>query len=159
MNTSKKRYEKLEILRLLGLATIVFTLMFGTVFTSGKTDPSITASDQRKVGEEPFNLIHSAFLETGRAAQQTITSIPPEAFSYEPFTRLPLASVAMIQQQEKIHPKLKQRLKGAVANEGERVIINFRDNVAIPRFPGRVANEPPDSLNNRLASAEAETTR
>lgn len=163
MNTTKKRYWKSEILRLSALASIVVALMFGMVLTSGKAAPTKTASDLRTLGtqspynrEEPFNLIHSAFLERGSAAQQTVASLPPDASSYEPFKPSPVASVAMIQQIEKIHPLLQQRLKASAINEHERVVINFRDTVAIPRFPGRVVSEPSDSPNNLRANAEAQ---
>jgi len=88
---------------------------------------------------------------------RSVALLPKEAFSYAPFKQKLSATSAVIQPQGKIHPALKNKLNASsTGNAKERIIINFRDEVKIPRFPAAADNEPRDSPTNIAVRARAQ---
>lgn len=82
--------------------------------------------------------------------------IPPEAFS-KPASgfQAPVEIGAPPSPESKLHPLLAEELRSSPPDQTEELIINFRDQVKIPRFPKPLVTEGEDSPVNQEALAEA----
>ncbi|MDQ5824056.1 MAG: S8 family serine peptidase [Chloroflexota bacterium] len=56
---------------------------------------------------------------------------------------------------ERIHPRLRSQIAERSEDETELVLINFRDDLRLPRFPEANIDEPRDSVSNREALGRA----
>lgn len=107
-------------------------------------------------GEDPFNVIHRAVIEDGKVSDYTTEEIPEEAFSRTPFEREKDEEEVRPRTPEKIHPLLQRWIADRSGSERELVVVNFRDDVRIPRFPEPRMDEPRESPANRGALDRAE---
>jgi subtilisin family serine protease len=82
--------------------------------------------------------------------------IPKEAFSQVPFERVKPEKEPVERPRERIHPLLKQWIAERAQSETEMIVINFRDDVRIPRFPEPVTDEPRDSAANKKVMARTQ---
>jgi serine protease AprX len=113
--------------------------------------------------EDPFNRINAAVLENGNVVEFSSSELPAEAISVaEPEISLDTGKPEAIGEptRDKIHPLLRNMISARAAGEQEPVIITFRENIMIPRFPEPEVNEPQTSEANRAARDRAsEITR
>jgi len=103
--------------------------------------------------EQPFNQVITVHMDSGRVVAASDERLDNSAFSDECFDRdkpyddehsteegAPLA---------KIHPVLGARLEERSPEDRELLLVNFRDDIIIPRFSEPAAGEPRDSQANR----------
>jgi serine protease AprX len=136
-------------------------LVLGLVllFTSGQA--STQAPPRPREAEDPFNRINTAVLENGEVVEFSSSELPAAAVSQraaEAEISLDTGKPDAIGEptREKIHPLLRNMISArAAAGEKETVIITFRENIRIPRFPAPEVNEPQTSEANRAASDRA----
>src|SRR6266851_1091380 len=88
-----------------------------------------------------------------RVAPQQAPDIPETAFSSKPFEKNKPPEKSHTS--GKIHPLLQRWLESRPAADIERIVISFRDDMRIPRFP-EPANERRDSATNRRAAERAD---
>ena len=105
---------------------------------------------------DPFNKINTARIDSAKVIEYKSMDIPDDAFSDEPFDEKKTDEDTLVQPPEKIHPLLKQWLTERPGNEIDTILINFRDDLTIPRFPEPEVGEPRDSETNKRALARAE---
>ena len=126
--------------------------------------------------EDPFNIINVALLKKGRIKKSSASEIPWSAFSKEPFTKKQVhdevEEIEMEQQDRQISDELRERsveskihpvLKNIIAekqadinDKKEQIIINFRDDLVLPRFPEPNLNESRKSSYNKKISKYTE---
>lgn len=111
---------------------------------------------KRQRGEDPFNLINSVLLERGEIAKRLHDKIPEDAFSYEKQDEKKCEDEPEERKPEKIHPVLQEWLESRPEDEAELIIISFRDDLRIPRFPDPNPDEPRDSRYNQEAMKRAD---
>ncbi len=144
MTKSKILYEGRKL-----LAGLLFSLI---VLLSACEKPAPAPRED----EDPVNKINAALLENGKIVKFSADEIPKDAFSQQPFEEKTPEDEGEEQPQEKIHPVLKKWIEERPGNEKERLVINFRDEVRIPRFPEPAIDEPRDSATNKRALARAQ---
>jgi serine protease AprX len=111
--------------------------------------------------EDAFNLINSAQVKKGKIRKYHVEEIPWYAFSKEPFDKKQLEErleeeAQPTQPREKIHPILKQWMRERHNDEKEQIIINFRDDLIVPRFPEPNVNESRKSAFNKKVLMESQ---
>jgi hypothetical protein len=106
--------------------------------------------------EDPFNRVNTALVENGRITKFSPGEIPREAFSDKPFERKGAEDAQPERPREKIHPVLKKWVMERPGDETELILVNFRDNLRIPRFPQPITDEIRDSRANTKAMTRAE---
>lgn len=117
--------------------------------------PAATARELIQEEEDKINVIYS--VEIGKdgvpssQAKATVTTIPPENIKIEKVTGKPKADKISEEKPEKIHPKLKDKVKGSSPSEKISVIINLVDNDDKP-LPG--ANVKDDLTKKRNKAQE-----
>ena len=86
--------------------------------------------------KDPSNQINHVKIKKGKFTNFSVSQIPWYAFSREPFRLKVLKKERKIKRRDKIHPGLRKMLlrKGEKLGK-QQIIINFRDNLIIPRFP------------------------
>lgn len=104
----------------------------------------------------PPELINEAQIEGARIVRFVAFPIPLDAFSEAPFEEKPGEDDGEVRPPEQIHPVLLQWLEERDPNERVRVVVNFTDDVVIPRFPEPILDEPRDSAANKGAMAAAD---
>ncbi len=106
--------------------------------------------------EDPFNLVNTAMIENGKIIQFSAADLPKEAISQEPFERKQPEDEGEVRPVEKIHPVLKKWLEERPGEQKERLMINFRDEMRIPRFPEPAIDQPREAAINKRALARAQ---
>jgi hypothetical protein len=146
MSQLKRIYQSHQLFSalLLGLGLIATVYSFASA-------PQITGQES----EDPFNQIHEARFEEGNVTRTFSGELPDDAFTTHVFERKQVDDAVPERPAEKIHPLLKARLERGAAAETEEVIITFRDDLKIPRFPQPMVAEPRDSATNQRALSRA----
>jgi serine protease AprX len=141
-------------------------LLLGLVLLFPSGQASTQAPPRPKEAEDPFNRINATVLENGKVVEFSSSDLPAAAVSQraaEAEISLNTGKPDAIGEptREKIHPLLRNMISArAAAGEKEPVIITFRENIRIPRFPQPEVNEPRTSEANRAARDRAsEITR
>jgi serine protease AprX len=88
--------------------------------------------------EDPSNRINKAFVKEGKIVEFSVRMIPWDAFSREPFEEKIAKDRQEQRPPEKFHPLLRRWIAERPGDELELIMINFRDDLFLPRFP-----EPP----------------
>ena len=110
--------------------------------------------------EDPVNVIHEAELREGVLERYSQSDLRRDAVSSAKFerkkaedepgpTRRPSAK-------DKIHPLLAARMRRRGKARIERVIVTFRDDFEIPRFPEPDLDQPRDCCDNERALEKAD---
>lgn len=115
-----------------------------------------TKNAQAGQSEDPFNQIHRALLKKGRTSKYSVEEIPWQAFSKEPFEKKEAEDKEKRRRPEKIHPLLKKWLAERKGGETEQLIISFRDDISIPRFPQPETDQTRKSSANKRALRQAD---
>jgi hypothetical protein len=105
--------------------------------------------------EDPFNLIHRALLKKGKPSKYSAEEIPWHAFTREPFEKKRVEDKEKKRRPDKVHPVLKKWLTERKADEPEQIIIRFRDDLTIPRFPQPETDQTRKSTANQKALRQA----
>ena len=116
---------------------------------------------------DPINILHSAELRDGAVVQSTSQSLPESVFvngldplppsgAFEKFEER-----RTIAKPEKIHPELRARISPQISAFGrppdlETVVVTFKSDVQMPRFPEPNVDERPTSVFNRAARNRAQ---
>jgi serine protease AprX len=106
--------------------------------------------------EDPFNVIFAARLTEARPTEFSKSEIPRDAFSDRPFDRKKDEQEVNPRPTEKIHPLLKEWLEERSPAESELIVVNFADELKIPRFPEPDTDEARDSRANKEALDRAQ---
>ena len=113
----------------------------------------------KDIQEDPFNLINSAVVKKGKIGRYIVDEIPWHAFTKEPFDKKEVEEERLeeeAQSKDKIHPILKQWMRERHNDEKEQIIISFRDDLIIPRFPEPNVNESRKSAFNKRVLKESQ---
>ncbi|MBA2304985.1 MAG: S8 family serine peptidase [Acidobacteria bacterium] len=104
--------------------------------------------------EDPFDVVNEARLEGGELIRHTVLELPKDAFGTleatgkeaepEPEPEIPKPT----DPGPKIHPLLARWLKERPSEEIARILVTFRDELAIPRFPEPDLDQPRDCCDN-----------
>lgn len=139
------------------LTCLVFLFpIFGYRMHSSAAEERSDISKSYRADEGGFNLVCTSILENGVPVRYSVSRLPSDAISYASFARKPVKTLETSEPQEKIQPTLRNRISAATGSQQETVIVNFRDDLTIPRLPHLIPNEPPDSINNLLIKAQIE---
>jgi hypothetical protein len=101
-----------------------------------------------------LNLVHRARLKKGRTSNVSHERLAWDAFSREPFEAKQAADQAKRRPPNKIHPVLEKWISERGADT-KPLIVTFRDDLRIPRFPEPALKEPRTSPMNKRATRTA----
>lgn len=99
--------------------------------------------------EDPFNQLHYAQLSNGAITYHSVNPIPPSESSFGAFPPKTAQDAAAQAPESKIHPRLGQLAAQYPAQAVVTAVINFVDDVTVPRFPERA-----DGVANAARSAQ-----
>ncbi len=98
--------------------------------------------------EDPYNVVFSAEFNLEKPGRVSTTQLPSDAFKDIPFKRSkPTAEKERTP--ERIHPLLVDWLNERDLSEEETLILTFKENINIPRFPNPNEDLPRDSEENQ----------
>src|SRR5215207_5389378 len=120
---------------------------------------SVRGKKPKTIKEDPFNLINSAIVKKGKIRKYIVDEIPWYAFSKEPFDKKEVEEERLeeeAQPKDKIHPILKQWMRERHNDEKEQIIISFRDDLIVPRFPEPNVNQSRKSAFNKKVLKESQ---
>jgi serine protease AprX len=113
-------------------------------------DGTPTDGEPRLAGREapdPTDVVRGAVMDGAGVVSRETTEIPVSAFSEHDMDvdeeEIPG------EDPETIHPVLQEWLETRPADDVEELLVTFRDNVDIPRFPEPATDEPRTSATNR----------
>ena len=109
-----------------------------------------------QLGEDPFGLIHIARVRKGRIASHKADEIPWHAFSMEPFEEKRAKDRERKRRPEKVHERLRELLDERGGDERDQVLVSFREDLSIPRFPEPNPDQTRRSQTNRGAARSAQ---
>ncbi len=101
-------------------------------------------------------VINAAVVENAEIVSFSVSRIPPDAFSDDPFEEKPDEDGGEVSPPERIHPVLAEWLETRPGDERVRLVVNFSDSLTIPQFPEPDINEPRDSGENKAALARSQ---
>ncbi len=130
---------------------LAFLIPFA-VISACKPEEDIRLNEE----EDPFNRITTVNFEDAAIRQREVSEIPEDAFTQERLEEKEPDDRGRVPEVDKLHPRLRELLEQGAADERVRVLINFRDDVQIPRFPEPFLDQPRDSRGNQRAAARAE---
>ncbi len=140
-------------------AVLILMLLFAAGCASSydrPADPGPTiaplSTDLRET-PDPDNVIHTLQVENGKIVASSSTEIPKEAFSFQELDRRKDEKVPEPRPPEKIHPLLEKWIGSRAADSTEAVVVTFRDNMVVPRFPEPAIGESRDSPTNKRVQA------
>ena len=108
---------------------------------------------------DPVNVIHAALLSDGKTIKYDAQGLPAEATTRVAFPKDKPAP-ERDQPRDKVHPRLQQILAEHGPDKREIIVINFQDNVSIPRLPEPETQQRRDSeINERAAKRTDELIR
>ncbi len=88
---------------------------------------------------DPFNQVHQAQVSNGTITYQAVNPIPPTASSFAAFPPKTVTDPASPLAVSNIHPLVAQFVAQYPAQSLVTVVVNFVDDVTIPRFPEAAA--------------------
>jgi serine protease AprX len=115
-----------------------------------------TKTDVPRGVQDPFNVIHAALLKKGKISKLTTEEIPWNAFTTGPFEKKKAKDRERKRRPHKLHPLIRGWLDEGRGNEREELLVGFRDDLTIPRFPDPVPEETRKSAANRRALKAAQ---
>jgi serine protease AprX len=107
-------------------------------------------------GEDPFDVIHIARVRKGKISSRKAEDIPWHSFSTEPFERKRTRDRERPRSPGKLHPRLRELVDEVGADERHQVVVSFRDDLTLPRFPDPNPEETRKSKANRSGAREAQ---
>ncbi|HUE86075.1 MAG TPA: S8 family serine peptidase, partial [Vicinamibacterales bacterium] len=105
--------------------------------------------------EDPFNVVHRVLLKKGRTSKISHEELRWDAFSTERFDKKEAADKETERAVTKIHPLLKKWMAER-GRDTERLLVGFREDLIIPRFPEPASEERRTSVANKRAQKLAQ---
>jgi serine protease AprX len=105
--------------------------------------------------EDVANRIFGARIEQGKVVEFIATDVPASAVSRVPFEKTKTERTPPDVTPAKIHPLLEKWIGSRPGSDVETVVINFLDDLRIPRFPEPATGERRDSQTNTRALERA----
>jgi serine protease AprX len=108
--------------------------------------------------EDPFDRVHAAEIKDGQAVQYSTTGLPATAFSRSvgPTGAAAAKPDARAERPlDKIHPELALATAAGRASVPQTVVITFREDMRMPRFPEPETSQPKDAAANVAARERA----
>ena len=113
------------------------------------------ASPALRETADPEGIIHAALLADAKTVRYVARPLPAEAVTRVDFVRDKPAPDPE-RPRERIHPRLKQLLLERGPDKVERIVVNFRDNLTIPRLPEPETSERRGTQTNERAAKRGE---
>jgi len=163
-----KRMLVRQFLLLFFLASAVMLLAgWPKIAPAGKAQSSSGSSmPQDAVPADPINRLNTAVFKDGRISESYSTDLSDKEISSvnaEPISREKQAELdkGMPEEKpEKVHPMLRTEIenvnRGLTENRMAEVIVTFKDDLRMPRFPVANPDESRDSAFNRLSMDQAD---
>ena len=104
---------------------------------------------------DPSNVVHTALMSGGKTVWYTAQPLAMDATSLASFQRDKPQPPPDLPR-DKIHPRLKALLAKKGSEGREIVVVNFRDNLVMPRFPEPDMQRGRDAEINQLAAKRTE---
>ncbi len=98
--------------------------------------------------EDPYNIIFSAEFNPEKPGRVVKQALPSDAFKNIPFKR-DKPTPERERTPERIHPVLQEWLSHRDLSEEETLILTFKENITIPRFPNPNESLPRDAEENQ----------
>lgn len=164
---TNKRMLLRQLLLLFFLASAVMLLTgWPKVTPAGKAQSSSRSMmPQDAVPEDPINRLNTAVFKDGKISESYSTDLSEKDISSvdsEPTSREKQAEIdkgVPEEKPEKVHPLLRTEIeninRGLAPNRMAEVIVTFKDDLRIPRFPVANPDEPRESSFNRLTMDQA----
>lgn len=108
----------------------------------------------RQETEDQTDLVYQAEIKEGKVVKYNLDKLGRDAFSTKTFPRDKPAPPKAVPP-ERIHPVLLKWLSGRDPRTIETLVVNFHDNIKIPRFPEPETTQPRDYPANKLALSRA----
>ena len=120
-------------MRLSPYLKLLLFITFVTLLSACNNDKTATSTpgEPGPVQEDPFNQINAALIEEGKITERSVSEIPEDAFTKEPFDEKDAKDQGEERPPEKIHPLLQEWIKTRAEDERERILINFQDDLKI----------------------------
>lgn len=106
--------------------------------------------------EDPFDVVHVARVRKGKISKLTVEELPWSAFTYAPFEKKRTRDREREREVDPIHPVLQTWLSEGAGDRREQLLITFREDLRIPRFPDPQPDQTRRSAANRRAAAVGE---
>jgi serine protease AprX len=114
-------------------------------------------SDAHEKGvEDPFDVVNVTRVRRGRISKHTAEDLSWDAFSLEPFEKKRARDRERRRRPQPIHPVLRKWMSERSGDEREQVLVTFRDDLRMPRFPDPQPEETRRSATNRGAGRNAQ---
>ncbi len=118
------------------------------ISTSTKVVTTAPSNNELSPYEDPYNMIFSAEFTPEKPGKVSIKRLSSDAFNDKPFKRnKPITDKERTP--ERIHPVLVDWLNTRDLSDEETLILTFKENINIPRFPNPNENLPRDSEENQ----------
>ena len=104
----------------------------------------------RQETEDQTNVVYQAEIKEGKVLKYKIDLLSRDAFSTKPYPKDKPAAPKDVAP-ERIHPVLQKWLAEKDPKSVETVIVNFRDDMKIPRFPEPETEQARDYTSNKAA--------
>jgi len=143
----------------------IAALLLATVVAGCAQRPGIVPVSEGTVGqpapdlresEDVSNRIFGARMEKGRVLEVVATDIPASAFSRAAFEKTKPETPPQDVVPDKIHPLLQKWVATRPGTDIETIVINFLDDLRIPRFPEPATGERRESAKNKRALERSE---
>jgi subtilisin family serine protease len=106
--------------------------------------------------EDPFDVVNIARLTRGKISRRAAKELSWDAFSFEPFEKKRAKDRERRRRPHPIHPVLRKWMSERSGDEREQVLVSFRDDLRLPRFPDPQPEETRRSAANRAAGRNAQ---
>jgi len=153
------------LIRVAGLSSLGLSLL--ACSEPGDTDPATAASAHVstlapvataiKVPSQPVDVVHHTVLKDGAPVEIGTEALGADAYRVDSVVAPPKPSAAAPALPPKIDAALEHRVSAAGAAKGlVDVVITFREEIQLPRFPEPNENEARNSATNAVARAQAQ---
>jgi serine protease AprX len=106
--------------------------------------------------EDPFDVVNVARVRKGKIVKHVTEDLRFDAFSSVPFEKKEAKDKERRRRPNPIHPVLRKWISDRSGDEREQLLVTFRDDVRIPRFPDPQPDETRKSAANRRAGRNAQ---
>lgn len=130
------------------LTTLKTTSISPITTINTSIDTNTATTPETSPYEDPYNMIFSAEFNPEKPGKVSVTRIPSDAFKDIPFKQSK-PKPEEVRTPERIHPVLVNWLNERDLSEEETLILTFKENIKIPRFPNPIEDLPRDSDENQ----------
>jgi len=106
--------------------------------------------------EDPFDVVNVARVRRGKISKHAAEDLPWQAFSFLPFGKKRAKDRQRRRALDPIHPVVRRWVSERSGDDREQLLVGFRDDVAMPRFPDPQPDETRRSGANRRTGRNAQ---